>query len=136
LKFTFEKCPTAALNVSAEVMLGLRSIREILYTSALRYFARLKSQPEGRWSRDALMAHLVQGWKSPYMDWISKIRTEIDMAVSPVSARHVDIVVDNHFHNLLNDKVTALNLPALRVVEKRCMAEHVDESEESKVRNG
>lgn len=114
-------------------MLGLRSIREIIYTSALKYFVRLKSQPVGRWSRDALMAHLEQGWKSPYMDWLAKIMTEVNMAVSPVSGKHVNIVVDSHFHILLNDKVKDLSLRGLMTEERRCMALHVDESEESKV---
>ena len=104
--------------------------------AALKFFVRLKSQPQNRWSCDALLAHLRQGWKSPYMDWILKIRMELNMVVSPVSPRHVHIVVDNHFHSLLNEKVTALGLPALRRVDRRVMAPHVDESPESQVKSG
>ena len=114
-------------------MLGLRTVREIIYTSALTFFVRLKSQPQGRWSRDALEAHLNQGWRSPYIEWIARIKTELGMVTSPVSPRHVDIVVDRHFHALLNEKVTALDLPGLRTVDRRCMAAHVDESQESQV---
>ena len=125
-----------APNLSVEVMLGLRTVREVIYTSALKFFVRLKTQPEGRWSRDALLAHLVQGWKSPYIDWIPKIKTEINMSTSPVSGKHVNIVVDSYFHSLLNDKVTSLDLPALMTVDRRRMAEHVDETEESQVSHG
>ena len=114
-------------------MLGLRTVREVIYTTALTFFVRLKSQPQGRWSRDALEAHLSQGWRSPYIDWISRIKIELGMVASPVSPRHVQIVVDNHFHALLNEKVTALGLPALRTVDRRCMAAHVDESQGSQV---
>ena len=122
--------------MSAEVMLGLRTVREVIYMAALKFFVRLKSQPQDRWSCDALLAHLNQGWKSPYMEWIAKIRLELNMVTSPVSPRHVHIVVDNHFHSLLNEKVTALGLPALRMVDRRAMAAHVDESQESQVMKG
>ena len=114
-------------------MLGLRTVREVIYETALNFFVRLKSQPQGRWSRDALEAHLNQGWSSPYIDWIARIKTELGMATSPVSPRHVHIVVDSHFHAVLNEKVTALGLPALRTVDRLWMSIHVDESEESKV---
>ena len=117
-------------------MLGLRTVREVIYMAAIKFYVRLKSQPQGRWSRDALLAHLNQGWKSPYMEWIARIRTELGMVISPVSPRHVHIVVDSHFHAILNEKVTALKLPALRKVDRRCKAEHVDESQESQVRVG
>ena len=119
--------------MSTEVMLGIRTIREVIYEAALKFFVRLKSQPQDRWSCDALLAHLNQGWKSPYMEWIGKIRLELNMVTSPVSPRHVHIVVDSHFHSLLNKKVAALGLPALRMVDRRVMAAHVDESEESQV---
>ena len=67
------------------------------------------------------------------MEWIAKIRLELNMVTSPVSPRHVHIVVDNHFHSLLNEKVTARGLPALRMVDRRVMAAHVDESQHSQV---
>ena len=55
------------------------------------------------------------------------------MVTSPVSPRHVSIVVNKYFHALLNEKVTALDLPALCTVDRRCMAAQVDESQESQV---
>ena len=114
-------------------MLGLRTVREVIYTTALHFLVRLKSQPQGRWSRDALEAHLYQGWRSPYIDWISSIKMELGIVSSPVSHRHVDIVVKSHFLALLNEKVMALDLPALGMVDRRRMATHVDESKESQV---
>ena len=120
-------------NIAGEVILGLKTVREVIVTMQLKYYVRLWKQDRNRWSHDALLAHLLQRWKSPYIDHITNLKSEVGLLVSPVSARHVDIVVSAHFLAELNQKIASFDFPALDMIEKRCMALHVDESSESQV---
>ena len=120
-------------NIAGEVILGLKTVREVIVTMQLKYYVRLWKQDRNRWSHDALLAHLLQRWKSPYIDHITNLKSEVGLLVSPVSARHVDIVVSAHYLAELNQKIASFNFPALDMIEKRSMALHVDESSESQV---
>ena len=120
-------------NIAGEVILGLKTVREVLVSMQLKYYVRLVKQSKCRWSHDALLAHLMQGWRSPYIDHITNLKDEVGLLVSPVSVRHVDIVVEAHFLDKLNQKIADSDFPALDMVEKRSMALHVDESIESQV---
>ena len=118
-------------NIAGEVILGMKTVREVIMTLQLKFYVRLMQQDKSRWSHDALQAHLMQNWRSPYMDHISKLKDELGMLVSPVSSRQVDIVVSAHYLAVLNKKIIAYDFPALAMVKNRSMAPHVDESLES-----
>ena len=126
----FRRC---APNITGEVLLGVKSVRQVLYTGVMKYLVRLKGQPESRWSKDALKAHLLQRWDSPYLAYIARIRTEVSAVVTPVSARHVDIIMTGHFDYELNKSISGLKLPAVQEVDKREMGKHVCEREASRV---
>ena len=125
--------PMCAPHAAVESILGLRSIKEVIYGRQLKFYLRLKQQEPSRWSKDAWMDHLLGGWTSPYIAMISAIKHEVGMVRGPVSTRHVDEVLRHHFTTLLNEKITNLGLPALDRVERRACSDWVTEKESSQV---
>lgn len=128
--------PRTAPNLSAEVLLGMKPIRQILYSMQLKFYLRVQKQEGSRWSKDALLDHLRGTWHSPYIQFIHRIKQEVGMNRGPVSFRHVDLVLNYHFLKKLNDKIFKLDLPGLMQVSKLEMANHVDETQESQVDHG
>ena len=122
-----------APNACGEVLLGMKTVREVVYTSVLKFLVRLRSQPEDRWSKDALKAHLYQNWKSPYLAYISRIRTETGVTRSLLSPRHVEVMMAKHFRGVLNTKISAMRLPGMGKVDKLTQATHINETEASQV---
>ena len=56
------------------------------------------------------------------------------MVVNPVSDKHVNIVVSEYFLRQLDQGLLKLELPAIREVDIRQKARHINESEASKVK--
>ena len=125
--------PVSAPNLVAQTVLGLKYFRHKLYEAQLKFFLRVCKLDRSRWSRDALECHLSGGWISPYIDNIAKIKTEIGMVVGPVSKRHVEIVLDRHFLGVVNSKILAMDLPALKAIDEFVIMDHVGESRGSQV---
>ena len=125
--------PRTAPNLSTEVLLGLKPVRQILYSAQLKFYLRVQKQEGSRWSKDALLDHLQGTWHSPYIQFIHKIKQEVGMNRGPVSRQHVDLVLNYHFLRELNNKIFKVDLPGLRRVSKLGMTDYVDESQESQV---
>ena len=124
--------PRTAPNLSTEVLLGMKSVKQIL-SSQLKFYLRIQKQDNSRWSKDALLDHLRGAWHSPYIKYIHEIKEEVGMVRGPVSFRHVDLVLNFHFLRRLNEKIFDINLPGLMQVSKLGAANRVDESMESQV---
>ena len=125
--------PQCAPNVSGDILLGTRPFVDDLYDVQLKFYLRLQQQDNKRWSKDALLDHLRGSWLSPYIKHIVKIKEEVGMIRGPVSRRQVQLVVEHYSLQRLNDKIFNLDLPALKKADKRGMASHVNESQESQV---
>ena len=125
--------PVSSPSAAVTALLGLKEIKEVLYRSQLKFLVRVRQQDHKRWSHDAYLDHINGGWKSPFVANIYKIKKEIGMVRSPVSAKHVDIVVSHFFLDLLNKRISNLNLPGLRPVTKKRKFNHVMESDSSQV---
>ena len=125
--------PLCAPNVSSSVVLGLKPFKQLLYSAQLKFYVRLSSQDEGRWSKDALLDHVAGGWKSPYLKLLSNIKNEVGMVQWPVSAQQVDNILDYYFLSGINKEIKRLSLPALEPLPKRLRMSHTNESHESKV---
>ena len=124
---------TSAPNLSGEALLGLKPFKEVLYSTQLNFFFRLLNQGNNRWSKDAFLSNIRNGWKSPYIGYIAKIMKEVNMWRAPVSLKHIEIVTGHYFMRQLNLKIASLNLPVLQTQKTRCRAKHMNESDESKV---
>ena len=131
-KFTLG-LPVCAPNVSTPAILGLKSFKELLYSTQLKFFVRLFNQPNDRWSKDALLDNIFGGWTSPYLNHLASIRSEVGMDRWPVSVKEVDVVLEHHFLKVTNDEIERLSLPALEPLAKRRRMDHVNESLDSQV---
>ena len=99
----------------------------------MKFYVRLSKQGDERWSKDALLDHLVGGWSSPYLKLLLDIKNEVGMDQWPISETFVDIVLDYHFVSVANEELGRLSLPAFEPVSKRMRMSHVNESDVSKV---
>ena len=131
-KFTLG-LPSCAPNVSTPALLGLKPVKEQIYSVQLKYFVRLINQPDDRWSKDALLDNIFGGWTSPYLNHLASIKNEVGMVRWPMSAREVDIALEYHFTKETNIEIERLSLPALEPLTKRRRMDHVNESLESQV---
>ena len=125
--------PRTAPNLSTEVLLGIKPVRQVLYSAQLKFYLRIQKQERSRWSKDALLDHLQGKWHSPYIQNICKIKKEVGMDRGPVSNRHVDMVLDYHCRKRLNDRIYKADLPGLLRVSSLERADHVDETQGSQV---
>ena len=126
--------PVSAPNVTAQVILGLKTFRHKLYQIQLKYFLRVNNMEKGRWCKDAMDLHILGKWVSPYMMNMTKIMMEVGMGGRTVSNKYIDIVLDHHFLTQTNRKVEKLNLPALHAIDKLELRDYVQEGIESQVR--
>ena len=125
--------PRTAPNLSTEALLGIKPVRQVLYSAQLKFYLRIQKQERSRWSKDALLDHLQGKWHSPYIQNICKIKKEVGMDRGPVSNRHVDMVLDYHCRKRLNDRIYKADLPGLLRVSSLERADHVDETQGSQV---
>ena len=113
--------------------MGLKPFKQILYSAQLSFFARVFNLPDERWAKDALMENILGGWRSPYIDYLSSIRSEVGMFNWPTSKKEVDLVLDYHFLSQANKEIVRLDLPALEPLMERRRMDHVNESTSSEV---
>ena len=125
--------PLSAPNVSAQAMLGLKPMRQLIYSAQLKFFLRTSKLPDSRWSKMAMMALLQTRKSTPYTAYMARIRMEMGMARSPVSNKHVDIVLDHHFLARTNQAIRAFNLPGLGQLDELRRRRHVCENKNSEV---
>ena len=125
--------PVSAPNVTAQVVLGLKTFRHKLYQTQLKYFLRVNNMERGRWCKDAMDLHILGKWVSPYMMNITKIMMDVGMAGRTVSKKYIDITLDHHFLTQTNRKIEKLSLPTLHAINKLDLMDHVQEGVESQV---
>ena len=87
--------------------------------------------PKERYSVQALKENLNGNWKSPYMEHIYKIRTEVGMITFPPSEKLVEEIVGSNSINKLNDKINSLvSMPKLEEVYELSRAKSAREGED------
>ena len=131
-KFTLG-LPPCAPNISSSIVLGFPTFKEQLYSAQLRYLVRLFDQDADRWSKDALLDHLMGDWTSPYVNYMGEIQAELNLFKWPSTRKEVQVTVENHFKEKCNNSIERLSLPALKPSSKRGRMKHVNESRESQV---
>ena len=75
--------PITAPNYCAQTELGWKTFRHLLYDKQLKFYFRVLYLNEKRWSHQALMEHLSGSWSSPYLAYISEIRTRLGIFSAP-----------------------------------------------------
>lgn len=75
--------PITAPNHCAQTELGWKTFRHQLYDKQLKFYFRVLYQNEKRWSHQAMLEHLSGSWLSPYLAYISEIRTKLGIFSAP-----------------------------------------------------
>ena len=74
-------------NICAQTELGMKTFRQQLYERQLKFYFRVLYLPEDRWVHQALLEHLSGDWRSPYLEYISSLRSKLGIFQAPSSPR-------------------------------------------------
>ena len=66
--------PQHAPNVCAQIELGLKPFRMVLWQQQLSFYLRALRLPTSRWVSKVMREHLEGSWRSPYIAYIARIR--------------------------------------------------------------
>ena len=110
--------PLGAANVCAQTELGMKSFRHRLYGLQLGYYVRVLGLDSQRWVKRAMLDHLSASWRSPYMEYLFKIRTEMGLYEIPLKTRELNESIDSFFVSKLNLRLAGLSVPWVRPVTK------------------
>ena len=123
--------PLNTPNVCSQVLLGVPSFKEIIYTNQLKFHQRLRQLPKERYASQALKENENGGWKSPYMDYIYRVRAEVGMVSLPPDESLIDGIINSYCVEKLNVKLEHLSsIPQLEQVCKITRARSAKEGEE------
>ena len=123
--------PSNTPNIVSQLLLGVPSFKQIIYTNQIKFHMRLRNMPAERYAAQALKENLEGGWVSPYIKHIYKIRSEIGMVSFPPSEDLVDSFVGTFCIEKLNEKLEKLkSVPQLEPVCKLTRARSAKEGED------
>ena len=123
--------PTNTPNVVTQVLMGIPSFKNIIYSNQLKFFMRLRNMPNERYAAQALKENLTGNWKSPYIEHIYKIRAEVGVITFPPTEKLVEEIVGSHSIDNLNDKIESLvSVPHLEQICELSRARSAREGED------
>ena len=101
--------PSACPGVVAQMLLGVPSIKQIIFTTQLKYFLRLTQMPSSRYAAQALLEHETGGWRSPYLANMARIQVDMGLLQLPPAPECIDKRVEAVFRERLKIKVQSLS---------------------------
>ena len=110
--------PVNTPNVATQVLMGNPSFRNLIYSSQLKFHMRLRNLSKERYVAQALKENLKGNWKSPYIEYIYKIRAQVGMITFPPTEKLVEEIVGSYSIDRSND--TILSLVSVRKLEQVC----------------
>ena len=110
--------PLGTAGVCAQVDLGMKPFRQLLYEHQLKFYIRVLNMDEKRWVHQALLDHLSSQWSSPYIDYMLRVRTYLGLYELPMTTSTLLGFMDKFFLNLTNTKLSGLSLPWLSPIKK------------------
>ena len=123
--------PSNTPNVATQVLMGIPSFKNVIYSNQLKFFMRLRNMPKERYAAQALKENLEGNWKSPYIEHIYKIRAEVGMITFPPTEKLVEEIVGAHSIDNLNDKIERLvSVPRLEQICELSRARSAREGED------
>ena len=105
--------PSSAANICAQLDLGMKPFRQVLYECQLKFYIRVLQLPERFWVKQALLDHLSLRWRSPYLDYILKIRNRLGLYDLPLESSRLLRFTNEHFVSMTNFSLSGLALPWL-----------------------
>ena len=118
-------------GVCAQVELGFKPVRQLLYEHQLKFYARLLQLDSGRWAKQAFLDHQSGTWSSPYLAHIRSIRSRIGLYELPLSQDRLLRFTMKYFVDATNTALASLSLPWLPPISKFRRQLYVKECEAS-----
>ena len=119
--------PNPVNNFVAQTELAMQQFKQKLWTLQLNSCLRWMELPSSRWANLAILEHLSLSWKSPYWDYIAKIKNVVGMPYL-YSKEMIAMHLDRHFIKLLNKDINKANLTAVRPVVALEQANYICEN--------
>ena len=117
--------PVNTSIICAQSELGIKPIRMCIYLRQLKFYFRVLSLPSNRWVKVAMMDHLSGQWKSPYIEYICKLRSKLGLQDEPPTMRYLKRHVTRWALDRANDSISSLNLPFVEPLTAFKRAEYV-----------
>ena len=123
--------PLNTPNIVSQVLMGIPSFKDLVYTNQLKFHHRLMNLPKERYAYQALKENKEGNWKSPYMEYMYKIRTEVGMVSFPPTEDLIEEFVMSAGMRTLNSKIERLSsVPKLGEVGSLSRARSAREGED------
>ena len=123
--------PIGCAGICAQLDLGLKPFRQVLYEHQLKFYLRVLKLPESWWVRQALEEHLSCTWNSPYLSYISDIRNLMGIHELPMRENKLVSCINEYFVRNTNFCLASHNLPWLTPIKAFKMQSYVSEGKAS-----
>ena len=120
--------PISTAGVCAQIELGLKPFRQVLYEHQLKYYARLLQLDDCRWAKQALLEHQACRWTSPYISYIQDIRCKLGLYEMPLSTSRLLTFTKDFFIRQVNKSLASLSLPWIPSISSFSRKLYVQES--------
>ena len=120
--------PSTTAGVCAQIELGLKPFRQVLYEHQLKYYARLLQLGDSRWAKQALLDHHSCTWNSPYISYIQDIRSKLGLYEMPLSTSRLLSSTKDHFIRQVNKSLASHSLPWILPISSLSRKIYVQES--------
>ena len=118
-------------GVCAQVELGFKPVRQLLYEHQLKFYTRLLQLDSSRWAKQAFLEHQSATWSSPYVAHIRSIRSKIGLHELPMCRDRLLRFTKEYFVAVTNTTLASLSLPWLTPITRFKRQLYVQESEAS-----
>ena len=103
--------PISTPGVCAQIELGLKPFRQLLYEHQLKFYTRVLQLNDRRWAKQALLDHLSLKWTSPYIAHLHDIRSKLGLFEIPMLTSNLLKCTNNFFISATNSTLASLSLP-------------------------
>ena len=121
--------PGYAPNICAQTELGIKPFRLVLWQSQLSFYLRALQLPGSRWVSSALQDHLSGEWESPYISYITKVRSEVGLLDMGPSLKYLREHLEAWAVDKANMELGNLSGPSILQIKKFKKQLYVGEDE-------
>ena len=120
--------PLSTPGICAQIELGLKPFRQLLYEHQLKFYARVLKLDSSRWVKQALLDHQSLSWASPYISHIHAVKVKLGLFEQPLSDSRLLAFTDRYFVSATNRALAALSLPWIAPIKSFKRKQYVQES--------
>ena len=109
--------PLGTAGLCAQIDLGMKPFRQVLYEHQLKFYIRVLNLDEKRWVKQALLDHFSMSWSSPYICYMQKMRSQLGLFELPMNPTRLLSFINEFFICSTNTALAALSLPWLSPIK-------------------